>query len=167
MKKGLLVEKFSSRFLHQELALPEKFFEGKRFLSRKYFNFLLSFFEFEQLLCLYTKFFNQVSQDTDSSAERKKMGKLTLKKMFFLEVFLGIWAEKTWNFRKTLSHNSQNRSLRLQMNIFRSLTGSKSFFVSFPSMNGIIGFPVKMFSQGCQRRISRVQRNILRKWWWR
>ena len=39
MKKlGPLVEKFSSGFLQQDIALPEKFFEEKWFLFLKSFN---------------------------------------------------------------------------------------------------------------------------------
>ena len=125
-KIGPLVRKFSSRFLHQEFALPEKFFEGNCFLSRKKFIFLLLFFEFEQFLCLYTKFFSQVSQNTDPNAERKKFGEINLEKIVLSEVFFGNWAEKTWNFSKTVSHNSPNCSLPLQMNTCRDLFGSKT-----------------------------------------
>ena len=55
----------------------------------------------------------------------QKMGKLTLKNSPFFKIINGLWAEKIWNFSKTVSPNSQNRSLRLQMNIFRNMFGSK------------------------------------------
>ena len=38
--------------------------------------------------------------------------------MFSLNNF-GLWAEKTWTFSKTVGHDSQNRSLPVQMTIFR------------------------------------------------
>ena len=82
-KKGLLVKKFSSGFLQQEFAIPEKCLEEKWFVFRKSFIFLLSFLEFEWFICLCWKFFGQVWKTTNQPAETSKLWKLTLKICFF------------------------------------------------------------------------------------
>ena len=50
--------------------------------------------------------------------QREINGKINLEKLFSLNNF-GIWAEKTWTFSKTVRHDFQNRSLPVQMTIFR------------------------------------------------
>ena len=70
-KIGLLVKNFSSGFLQQEIALPEKCFEEKGFLFRECF-FSVIILEFEWFLCLFAKLFSQVCQTTDHCAERIK-----------------------------------------------------------------------------------------------
>ena len=57
--------------------------------------------------------------------QREINGKINLEKLFYLYKF-GLWAETTWTFSKTLRHDSQNRSLRVQMNIFKRFCGSKN-----------------------------------------
>ena len=68
-KMGLSVKKFFSGFNQQKFALPEKYFDEKRFVFRKSFRFLLSCLEFEWFLCLIAKLFSQVCQTTDHCAE--------------------------------------------------------------------------------------------------
>ena len=70
MKKvGPLVRKKNfSRFLQQDIALPEKFLEEKWFLFRKTFILLVSFLEVDQFFCRFAKFFSEVWQNTDSRA---------------------------------------------------------------------------------------------------
>ena len=82
-KMGLSIKEFFSGFNQQKLALPEKYFDEKRFLFRKCFLFLLSFLEFQWFFCLFAKFFSLVCQTTDQRRERKKLGKLTWKNSFF------------------------------------------------------------------------------------
>ena len=59
-------------------------------------------------------------------AQREINGKTNLERMFSLNNF-GLWAEKTWTFSKILRHDSQNRSLHLQMIFFRNFSGSKNY----------------------------------------
>ena len=57
--------------------------------------------------------------------QREINGKINLEKLFFLNNF-GLWAGKTWTFSKTVRLDSQNRSLHVQMIIFRKFSGSKN-----------------------------------------
>ena len=57
--------------------------------------------------------------------QRAIIGKINLENLFFYSIF-GLWAEKTWTFSKTVRHDSQNRSLHAQMNIFRIFSGIKN-----------------------------------------
>ena len=144
-KMGLSVKKFFSVFNQQKFALPEKYFEEKRFLFRKSFLFLLSFLEFEWCLCLIAKLFSQVCQITDHCAERKYWEKEPWKFVFFYSIF-GLWAEKTWTFNKTVRHDSQKRSLSVQMNFYRKFSGSKNFCMNvFGQWTEISDFRRKWF----------------------
>ena len=100
---------FFSGFNQQKFALPEKYFDEKRFLFRKSFLFLLSSLEFEWFLCPFAKLC-LVCQTTDQRRERKTLGKLTFEKFVFLftKNQFWIWAETTWTFSKTVRHVSQN-----------------------------------------------------------
>ena len=82
-KMGLSIKEFFSGFNQQKFALPEKYFDEKRFLFRKCFLFLLSFLEFQWFLCLFAKLFSLVGQTTDQRRERKQLGKITWKTCFF------------------------------------------------------------------------------------
>ena len=126
MKKiGLLVKKHSSGFLQQEFALPEECFEEKRFFFRESFFFCYLFWSLSDFFVFFAKFLSQVCQTNDQRAETNKMGKLTWKKLFSLNNF-GLWAGKTWIFSKSVRHDSQNRSLHVQMIVFRKFSGSKN-----------------------------------------
>ena len=122
-KIGLLVvKKISSGFLQQEFALPEKCFEEKGFLFRESFFYrfwsLSNFFVFLQnssVRCAKPP----INVQSDIKV------KINLEKLFFLNNF-GLWAEKTWTFSTTVRHDSQNRSLPVQMTVFRKLRGSKN-----------------------------------------
>ena len=162
---GLSVKKFFSVFNQQKFALPEKYFEEKRFLFRKSFLFLLSFLEFEWCLCLIAKLFSQVCQITDHCAERKYWEKEPWKFVFFLFNFWTL-SGKNLDFQQNskawFSETQPKCADELLQKIFWK---QKFLYECFRSMNGNIGFPAKMISQGFQRRSSRVQCNTLRKRW--
>ena len=82
-KMGLSVKNNFSVFSQQKFALPEKFFDEKKFLFWKCFVFLLSFLEFQWFIYLFAKLFSLVFQITDQRRERKKLGNLTWKICFF------------------------------------------------------------------------------------
>ena len=82
-KMGLSVKEFFSGFNQQKFALPQNYFDEKRFLFRKSFHFLLDFLEVQCFLYLFAKLFSLVFQTTDQRRERKKLGKLTWKICFF------------------------------------------------------------------------------------
>ena len=58
--------------------------------------------------------------------QRAIIGKINLENLFFYSIF-GLWAEKTWTFNKTVRHDSQKRSLSVQMNFYRKFSGRKTF----------------------------------------
>ena len=61
--------------------------------------------------------------------QREINGKYNLEKLFALNNFV-FWAEKkTWTFSKTVGHDSQNRSLHMQMKTSRNFSGSKNICI--------------------------------------
>ena len=122
MKKiGLLVKKVSSGFLTGNRASGEIFWGKRISLSRNFFSVIIfGVWVFSLSFCKtvvrYVK--------PPIIVQREINGKYNLKKMFSLNNF-GLWAAKTWNFSKTVRHDSQNRSLHAQMNIFRFFSGIK------------------------------------------
>ena len=60
-----------------------------------------------------------------SACGENKIGEIILENLFSLINF-GLWGEKTWTFSKTVRHDSQNRSLPVQMTVFRKICGSKN-----------------------------------------
>ena len=126
MKKiALLVKKFSSGFVQQECALREKSFEEKWFLFRKSFIFLLSFLEFEWFLCPSCKILQSGVSNRQTTCGKKKIVEISLEKFCPLNDF-GLWGEKIWTFCKTVRHDSQNRSLTVQMTNLSNFSGSKN-----------------------------------------
>ena len=120
--RALVEKKISSGFLQQEFALPEKCFEEKWFLFRESFFYrfwsLSNFFVFLQN-CSVRCAKPPINVQSDIKV------KINLEKLFSLNNF-GLWAEKTWTFSKTVWHDSQIRSLPVQMTVFRNLSGSKN-----------------------------------------
>ena len=114
-KIGLSVKKFFSGFIQQKLALSGKYFEEKWFLFRESFFYrfwsLSNFFVFLQN-CSVRCAKPPINVQSDIKV------KINLEKLFSLNNF-GLWAEKTCTFGKTVRHDSQNRSLHAQMNIFK------------------------------------------------
>ena len=98
-KIGPLVEKFSSGFLQQDIALSEEYFKEKWFFFRKSFVFILSFFEFERFRCLFANFISQVYQNTDLSVEKKEIVENYMKKCFFNQ-FWTLSRRKLWLLAK-------------------------------------------------------------------
>ena len=94
--------------------------------------------------------------------EKRNWEKLTLKNCYSIN--FGLWAEKTWTFSKTVMHDFQNCSPRVQGNNFGSFSeAKKTLYESFRTLNGKVGVLAKIFTPGWQRRISHVQCNTLRK----
>ena len=48
--------------------------------------------------------------------------------MFVSLINFGLWGEKTWTFSKSVRHDSQNRSLLVQMTIFRNFVMEAKLF---------------------------------------
>ena len=77
--------------------------------------------------------------------QRGIIGKFNLENLFFYSIF-GLWAEKTWTFSKTVRHDSQKRSLSVQMNFYRKFSGSKNFCMKvFGQWTEISNFQRKCF----------------------
>ena len=87
-------------------------------LSKKFFFFLASFFYIEQFLCRFAVFLISCVTTAIYVRGEEKLRKLTLKNCYSIN--FGLWADKTWPFSKTVKHDSQNCSLRVQRNIFRN-----------------------------------------------
>ena len=123
-KIGLLVKKLSSGLLQQEFALPENCFDEKRFLFRKNFYFSVIFFGVWAISLSFVR--NSLVRCVKPTINvwREINGKINLEKLFFLNIF-GLWAETTGTFSKTVRLDSQNRSLHVQMNIFKRFCGSE------------------------------------------
>ena len=123
VKSRAFSQKIFFRVFTTGIRASSGMFWGKRIsLSRKFFCYhfwsLSDFFVFLQnCLVRCTK--------PPVILQREINGKINLEKMFSLNNF-GLWAEKTWTFSKTVRHHSQNRSLHVQMIIFRKFSGSKN-----------------------------------------
>ena len=124
MKKNraLVVKKISSGFLQQEFALPEESFEEKGFLFRESF-----FYRFWSLSVFFVFLQNCSVRCAKPPiiVQRDIKWKNNLENLFSLNNF-GLWAEKNWTSSKTVRHDSQNRSLPVQMTVFRNWCGSKN-----------------------------------------
>ena len=144
-KKGILVKKFSSGFIKTEICTSREKFWGKMIsLSKKfYFSVIifgvwvisLSFLQNSLVRCVKPPII----------VRREKIRETNLEEMFSLNNF-GLWAEKIWTFSKTLRHDSQNRSLHVQMIIFRNFSGSKTIWMEvFGHWTETSDFPRKCF----------------------
>ena len=127
MKKiGLLVKKFLFRVFTTGIRASREMFWGKMISLSKKFTFSviisgvwvtsLSFLQISLVRCVKPPII----------VRREKIGKINLEKLFFGPV-LDFEEEKAWTFCKTVRHDSQNRSLPVQMTIFRNFSGSKFF----------------------------------------
>ena len=97
--------------------------------------------------------------------QRGNIGKKSLENLFFLFNFWTL-SGKNLDFQQNskawFSETQPKCADELLQKIFWK---QKFLYECFRSMNGNIGFPAKMISQGFQRRSSRVQCNTLRKRW--
>ena len=85
-----------------------------------------------------------------STCGEKKIEEVNIEILFSSNNF-GLWAEKTWTFIKTVKHDFQNCSLRVQGNNFRYFLKQDYLNESFRSLNGNIGFPAGIFSSELQK----------------
>ena len=125
-KNRALSQKFFFRVFTTGIRASRGMFWGKRIsLSRMFLCYhfwsLSDFFVFLQN-CLVR------CAKPPIIVQREINGKINLEKLFSLNNF-GLWAEKTWTFSKTVRHDSQNRSLHVQMIIFRKFSGSKNICI--------------------------------------
>ena len=146
MKKiGFFVKKFSSGFVQQESALREKSFAEKWFLFRKSFYFSATIFGVWVIPLSFLQISLAKCVKPPINVWREKIREINLEEMFSLNNF-GLWAEKIWTFSKTLRHDSQNRSLHVQMIIFRNFSGSKTIWMEvFGHWTETSDFPRKCF----------------------
>ena len=113
----------------------EEKFEEKRFpLPKSILFFLVSFFYIEQFLCRFAIFSISCVKTAIYVRGEKKLRKLIFKN--FYSINFGLWAEKTWPFSKTVKHDSQNCSLRVQRNIFRNFPETTIFVWKFSVFEG-------------------------------
>ena len=119
-------QKVFFRVFTTRIRASREMFWGKMIsLSKKYY-FFYHLWSMSDFFVFLAKFSTKVCQTSNQRAERKKLGKLTFEKVVFLQkINFGFWAEITWTFSKTVRLDSQNRSLHVQMNIFRNYSGSK------------------------------------------
>ena len=103
-------------------------------LSKKFFFLLVSFSWIEQFLCRFAVFSSRCVKKAIYVRGEKKLRKLTLKNCYSIN--FGLWAEKTWPFSKTVKHDSQNCSLRVQRNIFRNFPETTMFVWKFSVFEG-------------------------------
>ena len=107
----------SSRF-QRSISMKKDFsFEKVFFFCYHFWSFSDFFVFLQNCLVRYVK--------PPIFLQREINGKYNLEKLFSLNNF-GLWAEKTWTFSRLVRLDSQNRSLHVQMNIFRNFSGSKN-----------------------------------------
>ena len=147
----------SSRF-QRSISMKKDFsFEKVFFFCYHFWSFSDFFVFLQNCLVRYVK--------PPIFLQREINGKYNLEKLFPLNNF-AFWAEKNLDFQQNRRQESRNRSLQVQKNIFRKFSESKNICMKvFGHWMESSDFPVKMFSQGCRRRISSVHWNTLRKWW--
>ena len=165
MKKRAFSQKvFLMLFTKKNRASREMFWGKLISLSKIFFSVIL--FGVRVISLSFYKILESSVSNHRSAFGENKNGEITLEKLCFLKSILCFEQKKTWTLSKTVSHISQNRSLRVQMNFFRFLSGSKNICMKvFGLQTETSDFRRKCFSQGFQRRSSSVQCNILRKWW--
>ena len=117
-KKKTSTQKIVFRFFTTGIRASREMSWGKMIcLSNKIF-FLLSFLEFEWFICLCCKFLWSGVSNHRSACGENKIGEINFETLFSLNNF-GLWAEKPWTSSKTVRHDTQNRSLHVQMNILK------------------------------------------------
>ena len=131
-------------------------------LSKKlFFSFWYHFSRLSNFFVILQFFQSVVSKHQYTCVEKRNWEKLTLKNCYSIN--FGLWAEKTWPFSKTVKHDSQNCSLRVQRNIFRNFSETTIFVWKFSIFEGKDQISCQKTYAGLQRRISRAQSNILKK----
>ena len=126
-KNRVFCQKVFFRVFTTRIRASREMFWGKMISLSKKFYFFYHLWSMSDFFVFLAKFSTKVCQTSNQRAERKKLGKLTFEKVVFLQkINFGFWAEITWTFSKTVRHDSQNRSLHAQMNIFRIFSGIKN-----------------------------------------
>ena len=114
----------------QRIKLGKKIFPFQKVFSSFWYQFsrLSNFF-------VVLQFFQSVeSKQWFTFVEKRNWEKLTLTNCYSIN--FGLCAEKSWTFSKTLKHDSQNCSLRVQRNIFRNFPETTMFVWKFSVFEG-------------------------------
>ena len=123
-KKKTFSQKLFFRVFTTGFRASREMFWGKKIcLSKKFYFFVIIFGVWVISLFFFQNSLVRCVKPPINVLREIKWGNYPGKSVFSIN--FEFWGKKTWFFSKIVSHNSQNRSLRVQMNFFRSFSGSK------------------------------------------
>ena len=125
MKKRAFSQKIFFRFFTTVIRASREMSWGKMICLSKKFYFSVIKLEFDWFSCLCCKILWSGVSNHRSACGENKIGEINLEKLFSYNN-LGLWAENTLTFSKTVRLDTQNRSLHVQMNILKKNSGSKN-----------------------------------------
>ena len=167
MKKvGPLAEKIFSGFCNRISPFQRKKLRKTDFSFQNFHSFWYHFWRLSNFFVVLQTSSVRCVKTPVYMRREKKLGKTNVDKLLLYQ----FWTlsrkkldfqqnSKAW-FAKTVAYVSGGTMLV-------TFLEQHYLYKNFRSLNGMIGCIAKFFSQGCQRRISRVQCNTLRKRWWK